>query len=226
MKDNIYSVYIHINKINNKSYIGLTSCQPPSLRWGGGSHYKNQYFYHAINKYGWDNFEHIIWATNLTYDEANHLEFLLIQLFNTDSREYGYNIDKGGNSIGKHSKETKLKIKQNHADFSGANHPMYGKHHSEKTKQKIREKALGRKHSQKQKEEMSIKFSGAGNPRAKRVQCLETQQIFETAKEAAKWCGRDVSTLCKNCNGKTSYCGFHPVTGEKLHWIYILEDKG
>ena len=60
MKDNVYSIYMHINKINNKSYIGLTSAQPPSLRWGGGSHYKTQYFYRAINKYGWNNFEHII----------------------------------------------------------------------------------------------------------------------------------------------------------------------
>ena len=152
MKDNIYTVYIHYNKINNKSYIGLTSAQPPSKRWGsGGSHYSGQFFYRAINKYGWDNFEHIIWATNLTYEEANHLEFLLIQLFHTDQRQYGYNIDKGGNSIGKHSEETRRKISKNHADFSGENHPMYGKHHSEKTKQKMREKALGRKKQRKKK---------------------------------------------------------------------------
>lgn len=224
MKDNIYTVYIHYNKINNKSYIGLTSAQPPSKRWGsGGSHYSGQFFYRAINKYGWDNFEHIIWATNLTYEEANHLEFLLIQLFHTDQRQYGYNIDKGGNSIGKHSEETRRKISKNHADFSGENHPMYGKHHSEKTKQKMREKALGRKKTEEEKSKISQRTSGANNPRAKKVQCVETQQIFNIAKEAAEWCNRDISSLCKNCNGKTSYCGMHPITKQKLHWVYLGE---
>jgi len=39
----------------------------------------------------------------------------------------------------KHSEETKKRMKENHADFSGVNHPMYGKHLSKETKQKISE---------------------------------------------------------------------------------------
>lgn len=34
-----YCIYIHINKINNKVYIGQTSQFPPSKRWLGGEGY-------------------------------------------------------------------------------------------------------------------------------------------------------------------------------------------
>lgn len=38
-----------------------------------------------------------------------------------------------------YSEKDKQKMKENHADFSGENHPQYGTHHSEETKQKIRD---------------------------------------------------------------------------------------
>ena len=64
--DNYY-VYMHKNKINNKVYIGITS-QKLTHRWGkDGNGYKYQkLFARAINKYGWDNFEHIILKHNIT----------------------------------------------------------------------------------------------------------------------------------------------------------------
>ena len=62
-----YTVYVHINKINHKKYIGITK-QKPEDRWGkNGENYKESpHFYAAIQKYGWDNFEHIILKENLT----------------------------------------------------------------------------------------------------------------------------------------------------------------
>jgi len=57
---NNWSVYVHINKINNKKYVG----QSVNLkaRWESNGYYyrDSPYFYAAIQKYGWDNFEHII----------------------------------------------------------------------------------------------------------------------------------------------------------------------
>lgn len=48
---------MHKNKINNKVYIGQTH-QTLKERWGkNGSGYRTSpHFYHAIQKYGWDNF--------------------------------------------------------------------------------------------------------------------------------------------------------------------------
>ena len=90
-----YTVYIHKNKINNKCYIGQT-CQNTQRRWrnNGEGYNRSPKFYQAIKKYGWDNFEHIIYKTNLTGEQADELEKLLIQQY--DSINNGYNISLGG----------------------------------------------------------------------------------------------------------------------------------
>lgn len=73
-----YKVYCHISP-NNKVYIGITQ-QEPKQRWQGGKGYKeNQYFYRAIQKYGWDNFQHEILFENLTKQEAEKKEIELIK---------------------------------------------------------------------------------------------------------------------------------------------------
>lgn len=59
---------------------------------------------------GWDNIEHKILYTNLSKKEAEELEIKLIKEYKSNDRSYGYNIDNGGNSIGKHNEETKIKI--------------------------------------------------------------------------------------------------------------------
>ena len=106
----MHTIYIHINKINNKAYIGQTSCDV-KLRWQNGYNYKPcTHFYNAIQKYGWDNFKHIIFATGLTQEEANHMERLLIALYDTTNPKVGYNLRSGGNHS-KLSEETKRKMR-------------------------------------------------------------------------------------------------------------------
>lgn len=108
-----YCVYMHINKINNKIYIGQT-CQNPEKRWKNGNGYKTgTHFRNAIDKYGWDNFEHIIWAENLTEEMANKAEELLIVLWDARNPSKGYNICYGGDNH-KLSEETKQKMSQSH----------------------------------------------------------------------------------------------------------------
>lgn len=53
------------------------------------------------------------------------------------------------------------------------------------------------------------------------IVCIETQDRFETAEEAAKVYNIDPSTLCKHLNHPEIYksCGKHPQTKSKLHWI-------
>ena len=100
-----YCVYIHTNKINGKMYVGQT-CQKPEERWNNGNgylkkkengKYKNPHFAPAIIKWGWDNFKHEIIASNLTKEEANNFEMLLIKELKTQDNKYGYNICDGGN---------------------------------------------------------------------------------------------------------------------------------
>ena len=96
----IWTVYMHINKINKKKYVGITS-RSPKRRWGkNGQYYKpahgnNNHFYNAICKYGWDNFDHQILAKNVTSNDASLLESVLINYYNT-LEPFGYNSKNGG----------------------------------------------------------------------------------------------------------------------------------
>lgn len=145
-----YSVYKHIlpkeisGKDNDMIYIGITM-QGLNKRWQNGFGYKhNSYFSNAIKKYGQENFLHEVLFEGLTKEEAEQKEIELIAYYKSNQREYGYNITSGGECLGKHSEETKQKMKENHADFSGKNHPWYGKHHSEDTKLVLSKKAKER----------------------------------------------------------------------------------
>ena len=144
-----WCVYMHTNKINNKVYVGQT-CQNPAERWDNGNGYKTcTYFYRAINKYGWDNFEHIIFAENLTKDEANRMEKLLIILYDTKNPQYGYNLTDGGEGVTgyKMTEEQKEKIRR----------AMRGRTPSEETRRKIAESNKGKTHSEKTKQILRTK---------------------------------------------------------------------
>lgn len=94
----MYYIYLHKNKINGKVYIGQTK-QKPEYRWNNGEGYvESPYFYSAIKKYGWDNFEHIILETELTQDEANKKEIEYIKLYQATNINFGYNCQSGGNN--------------------------------------------------------------------------------------------------------------------------------
>ena len=128
--NNTYCIYIH-ECPNNKVYIGQTIYgNNPNKRWEGGIGYKGQRFYNAIKYYGWDNIKHNILLNNLSEDEANFYEILLIYIFDSTNRKYGYNVSYGGSKI---SEETKEKLSQQKI---GKNNPMYGKtgnlHHNSK----------------------------------------------------------------------------------------------
>lgn len=91
----MFTVYMHINKINNKKYIGITS-QEVNQRWRNGRGYVHGVFVKAIDKYGWENFEHIILADGLSEEKAIELEKYYIKKFKTHSNQFGYNVSHGG----------------------------------------------------------------------------------------------------------------------------------
>lgn len=127
-------VYLHINKVNGKIYVGQTR-KTPKARWQNGTGYRTQtHFWASICKYGWDNFEHRIVASDLTQREANLIEKMLIERLDAMNPEKGYNKDSGGNGRRFVSEETRRKISLSHI---GEKNPMYGKQMSEENK-KIR----------------------------------------------------------------------------------------
>ena len=98
-KDRCYTVYMHINKINGHFYIGITSLKPYQRFGKNGAYYKQcVYFYNAIKKYGWNNFEHVIIAKDLTKEQACRYEMDLIEHMKIERPNACYNILLGGES--------------------------------------------------------------------------------------------------------------------------------
>ena len=90
-----YTVYKHTNKENGKVYIGITS-QAVERRWQNGIGYARTYFGNAIQKYGWDGFDHEVLLTGLDKETACRMEIELIAAYKSNDREHGYNIAEGG----------------------------------------------------------------------------------------------------------------------------------
>ena len=173
-----YIVYMHTSP-SDKRYIGITS-NKPEKRWQNGLGYKNQdYFYNAIKKYGWDNFKHEILYVGLTKEEAEQKEIELITHYKSDIRNYGYNIDHGGNCIGTISEEHKEKIRlsrigKKHTSQAKEKmsmskkitmsvpekNPMYGKHHSTEVKEKISKSKKGKHLSKETKKKIGESNKG------------------------------------------------------------------
>ena len=161
----MWKIYCHKNKINNKEYIGITSQKNPNKRWRNGKGYiRSKKFYSAIEKYGWDSFEHIILLENLTLEEAKNKEQQLIR--KNKANNISYNITDGGdgNCGWVMSEETKRKIAEKHLGIKLSeehknNISISGKGRivSEETKRKIAEKHKGHKMSEETKRKIAEK---------------------------------------------------------------------
>lgn len=115
----IYTIYLHRNKINGKVYVGRTK-QQPKERWKNGHGYKTcTYFYHAIEKYGWDNFEHLILEQKeMTLEEASLLEKAYIEKYDSCNPDKGYNIKEGGgHDISPNASPAGVKWMKEHPEF-------------------------------------------------------------------------------------------------------------
>lgn len=228
-----YCVYIHTSP-SGKKYVGQTM-RKPEQRWGkNGIHYiskrkngeyMNPAFANAIFKYGWENFEHEIIANNLTKEEADNFEKLLIKKLNTMNFKYGYNCVSGG-SNGVPSEETRKR--QSEAQKGEKSH-MYGKHLPEETRRKISESRKGIIFSEEQKRKISESHRGENHPFYGTHRSEETKRKIREAKkmhkvaqynlqgelikiwncmtDAGKELNIDISNILKCCRGKRKNAG-------------------
>lgn len=133
-------IYLTINKINNKSYIGQHKTNSPIFDGYLGS---GKVLNKAINKYGRENFTRLTIDCANTEKQLNKLEKEYIACFNAVSDRDFYNIHVGGSGgdtfTGK-SEEEKLIFKKKMQEVTkGENNGMFGKIHSEETRKKISE---------------------------------------------------------------------------------------
>lgn len=234
-RNDTYCVYIHTNKINGKKYIGQTiNGEDPNKRWKNGFGYEHQkYFYNAIQKYGWDNFDHEVVASNLTKEQADNIEKRLIKEFDTKNRDCGYNLTDGGDGATGvyYTEEMRHNIsvaQKNRFSKSGKDgHPMYGKKHSDEAKEKVSialKKNWSDENYRKHMSEVHMgKMTGSKNPRARKVAQYTKEGEFirywDCIQDACNELDIRQPHISRCCIGdrKTAY-GFV--------WKYADEEKG
>lgn len=92
---------------------------------------------------------------------------------------------------------------------SGKNHYLYGKNLSEETKQNIRKAHLGKKISEETKE----KLRGKNNPRSRSIKNLNTNEIFDSVRNAGKKYGVHHSSILYAIKHNGKCAGYH--------WEYV-----
>ena len=214
MENHYNCIYMYANKINGKRYVGQTIDFNKRHKKHISSSYnkKREYdynypFHRAIRKYGIKNFEIKILADNIqTQDKINEYEIFFIKRYNTLCKNgKGYNVANGGSNGNPYAGKTEdemEKFRRNQSKtmkgkFCGENHPMYGKYHSDETKQKISENHADVK--------------GKNHPRAKRVAQYDLNgniiKIWDYAKQVEEELGIYQGNICKCCKGKYKSAG-------------------
>jgi len=103
--------------------------------------------------------------------------------------------------------EVRRKVSEHHADVSGENNPMYGKTHTDEVKKKLSILATGRVPSDDVRALWSRQRSGAGNPKAHPIRCVETGEVFSHIKEALSRYGQ--ISISRAIREKKTAGGYH-----------------
>ena len=214
--DCCYKLYMHVNKTNDKVYIGQTK-QSYVSRWDNGKGYGSRSrFAKAIKKYGWDCFEHISLIEGLSKIEADYFERFFIAFFDSQNPEFGYNLTAGGDENPMNNLMVRAKhnesVKKIRADpeyqkkYRGAMKKAYTNPEWQK---KVREGAKKRCADP----EYQKKHREACQKLCKKVLCVETKIIYNSLKEAGIINGVRASDISACCRGRQKTAGGY-------HWEY------
>lgn len=235
-----YIVYCHTLKSDGRKYVGITG-QNPRQRWKYGAGYTS-YFRNAINKYGWNNFEHNILFENLTEEEAIQKEIELIKKLDLTNREKGFNICEGGQGtkgyvfnekdlekmrlshLGKKlSEEQKKKISLSMKEYRSRipkkpkSEPkpkgrLAGFHLTEETKEKLRQANIGKKQSKETIEKRKQKLNIKVDMLTLNGEYIRT---FSSIKEASLFVNGSRSHITEVCKNKR-------LTANNYKWRYVI----
>lgn len=160
-------IYKITNLLDNKVYIG--QALNIDKRWKEHqaalkhNKHQNKHLQNAWNKYGEENFKFEVIEECIKY-LLNEEGIKYVKYYNANNVYFGYNQTIGGESTFgyKHTDKTKAKLSSINKKrlANPENHPLYGKHHTEETKEKIRQDHLGTKASLETRQKQSKVHKG------------------------------------------------------------------
>lgn len=207
-------VYIITNKVKNKHYIGWKKFKSITTDSLGITYFSSSPKHRELKLDLANNFDHFVFKIIAKFDyddweKAKNLERVLHKIHNVGKNPNFYNLRNESTSSvvftgQKHSQETKDKLSKR---FSGVNHNLYGKTHSEEAKarmsnshkgkkltpeqiEKLRKANTGRRHSSYTKKLLSDAKSGVNNYRAKLANIYDyrTNKLIAERVVIREWC--------------------------------------
>lgn len=153
-------IYSITNIVNGKKYIGSTFNFNHRFRRHKSylylNHHPNRHLQGAWNKYGEKSFKFEL-VLICEKHEMDRYEIGLIDLYKTMDCNFGYNLESGGGILKVVSDESR---KRNSESKMGNKNWIFGKHHSEQTRDKIRLALLGKRLSESTKSKISKAIGG------------------------------------------------------------------
>ena len=221
-------IYQITNKINQKKYIGQTTRSFVSRINDYKRGFGNDYLNNAFNKYGWDSFEFKIIDHGSNFHELNNKEIYYINKHKTSNKNFGYNIELGGNNktptiltiekmskshLGK--KQDQSWINKRIAPAGSEEAKKYGKKKTEDEKKELSEKSpkywLGKNRDEETKRKISETKKERGLSEKQKkilykkvfVRDAKTNKLittYESTTQAESVVGKNQSTISRWCS--------------------------
>jgi len=217
-------IYKITNILNNKVYIGQSINIESRIKDHFEKNYSDEKHIHGIldkeiRAIGKDNF---IWEILIecSKEELNDYEKYFIQEYNSTDLNYGYNLKGGSSSTGNNQEKKVINTKTleiynsteecakqlniSQGDLTRVCNHLHGTIHGEYYMYLDEYQKNG-----------IIKYEPIVNKgRAKKVKCLETNTIFDSAHEAGRQLDLNFRLISAVCNGKRNTTGGY-------HFIYL-----
>lgn len=178
-------IYLTTNLINGKKYIGKHFGELDDSYLGSGTLIQR-----AINKYGEENFKKEILYISSSKQENNIKEQEFISAFDAVNNDSFYNLAPGGDGGDifhslplERQQQIREKASQN---SKGEKNGMYGKHHSEETKQKLRQVNKDYTKTESFKQTMSLVTTGEKNGMYGKKHTEESKKKMSDSKKGKK----------------------------------------
>jgi group I intron endonuclease len=194
---NIYSIYKVTNKINNKVYIGFCCNFQKRIyrhKYNSTILKKNQHFYNAMRKYGFENFSfEEIYSSVEKKHCLSVMEPYFIQEYKSDV--FGYNMTSGGEGCFsyKHTEETKKLLSIQNKKNIGSKNGFYGKKHKKETIENNRLKNI------------SIQTEKTGKQIYQYSLDNQLLTIYNSVRSAAKALNKSHPSIIMCCKGKLKH---------------------